>query len=435
MSFLDKVPVVSSYRQSSEADEIVERAKSRARRAERRLADAQSESKRIVDELVDDKLEYTDKLIPTALETLRKCQKINELDSHVGKQAYIQFDKAEAPRLKAQAIEFKDVAKTGVKGTTTGAALALGSMSAVSTLGTASTGTAIATLSGAAAQNATLAWFGGGAISAGGAGMAGGTLVLGGIALAPLAVFGAVKYAKHAEKKMTAAVEYRNEVKTYVEKTDVLVEVAFAMNSHVQSYQKTLRKIADRLKGREKLLTDALQNQESANTINRYKLEVILLLKTLKRLMAIDLVDKQQQPTQKSLHAINKATALTDECIASFVDDMVSGQKSLNEMKGQQSVATYFWFSKENKQRTSIYSKEDKDTLLGSLLVIPVFGWLCSYLLDIHWDFFGTASGFIAVVMFLVAFDTLTKGIFSKIIEVLIVGCLGFAIYFYGWVL
>ncbi|NMV27660.1 hypothetical protein HKB32_00600, partial [Vibrio parahaemolyticus] len=103
------------------------------------------------------------------------------------------------------------------------------------------TGTAIATLSGAAAQNATLAWFGGGAISAGGAGMAGGTLVLGGIALAPLAVFGAVKYAKHAEKKMTAAVEYRNEVKTYVEKTDVLVEVAFAMNSHVQSYQKTLR--------------------------------------------------------------------------------------------------------------------------------------------------------------------------------------------------
>lgn len=51
-------------------------------------------------------------------------------------------------------------------------------MWAVTTFGTASTGTAISTLSGAAAQNAALACLGGGSIAAGGGGVAAGTSVL-----------------------------------------------------------------------------------------------------------------------------------------------------------------------------------------------------------------------------------------------------------------
>ena len=53
-----------------------------------------------------------------------------------------------------------------------GALTAAGIYGLVSTLATASTGTAIATLSGIAAQNATLAWLGGGALAAGGGGVA-----------------------------------------------------------------------------------------------------------------------------------------------------------------------------------------------------------------------------------------------------------------------
>ena len=59
-----------------------------------------------------------------------------------------------------------------------GALTAAGVYGLVSSLATASTGTAIATLSGIAAQNATLAWLGGGALAAGGGGVALGTVVL-----------------------------------------------------------------------------------------------------------------------------------------------------------------------------------------------------------------------------------------------------------------
>ena len=66
-----------------------------------------------------------------------------------------------------------------------GAATAAGAYSLVTTLASASTGTAISTLSGAAASNATLAWLGGGTLAAGGGGMAAGTLVLGGLVTGP----------------------------------------------------------------------------------------------------------------------------------------------------------------------------------------------------------------------------------------------------------
>lgn len=91
-------------------------------------------------------------------------------------------------RIEKLVVSYSDAA-SAVGGAGAGSALALGSWSIVSLLGTASTGTAISTLSGVAATNATLAWFGGGALAAGGAGMAGGTAVLGGIALVPLIGF------------------------------------------------------------------------------------------------------------------------------------------------------------------------------------------------------------------------------------------------------
>lgn len=81
---------------------------------------------------------------------------------------------------------------------------------AVSTFGTASTGTAIGSLSGAAATNATLAWFGGGSIAAGGLGVTGGAVVLtGGVALVAVATSVAIAtwwhYADLAEKRQLLA--------------------------------------------------------------------------------------------------------------------------------------------------------------------------------------------------------------------------------------
>jgi len=62
----------------------------------------------------------------------------------------------------------KKVIKSVAGGAVGGAAAAGGAVSAVSALGTASTGTAIATLSGASSTSATIAWFGGGAVAGGG---------------------------------------------------------------------------------------------------------------------------------------------------------------------------------------------------------------------------------------------------------------------------
>lgn len=435
MSFLDKVPVVSSYRKSSEADEIVERAKSRARRADRALDDAQEKSKRIIDCLIDDKLEYTEKTIPASLNTLKKCQKINELDTQVAKQAYLDFEKLESPQLHNQAIEFSDLASTGVKGTTTGAALALGSMSAVSSFGAASTGTAIASLSGAAAQNATLAWFGGGALSAGGAGIAGGTMVLGGLALAPLAVFGAMKYAKHAEKKLTAAVEYKNEVSKYVATIEGVIDISTTLNKHVELYQHTLRGIADRLEWRESLLSEQLEKDSSTQKINQHKLEVILLIKTLKKLMNVEVIDSEQKPTQKSIDIINKANELSDECIISFINDMNDENVKKSDLRHQNSAASFFWFTKEKKENNGFYSKSEKETFIGSFIILFFFLWLSSFLLERHWDFLGVTSGFFASVCALTIIDTLTKNFFEKITQLLVVISFGFSIYYYGWVL
>ena len=77
-----------------------------------------------------------------------------------------------------------------------GSIATLGTMAAIGTWGTASTGTAIATLSGAAYTNAILAWIGGGSIAAGGGGVALGTTILsGGTIVVAIVTTTAVYYA------------------------------------------------------------------------------------------------------------------------------------------------------------------------------------------------------------------------------------------------
>jgi len=90
--------------------------------------------------------------------------------------------------------------KATTKGTAFGTALGIGSWTAVSLFGSASTGIGISTLSGAAATNATLAWFGGGSLVTGGLGMAGGGVILGGLVIVPMIGISAwLSYSKATE--------------------------------------------------------------------------------------------------------------------------------------------------------------------------------------------------------------------------------------------
>ncbi|NAZ69887.1 hypothetical protein [Vibrio toranzoniae] len=351
MSFLDSIPVVGSYRKSSKAEDIVFSAKRQHRRANRRLEDSQKEAQNLVDQLFELKVECATNSIDSALNVLEKCQKINKSETKVVRDTIGTFNSKSLPALRAQSTSIADIASEGAKGTAAGAALSLGSMGAVSSLGAASTGTAISTLSGAAASNATLAWFGGGAISAGGAGVAGGAMVLGGIALAPLAVIGAFKYASHAEKKLTEAYDFRNQVEEAIEQIDAAIDISDGMNQHVNLFTDTLSSLRARLICVSDLLSFQLaETPNDVLAIDKTKKQLILFIKAVKRLLEVTLFDKNQNPTEESIRIIHHANYTDEDSVQTLIHDVDDKRdrvspnvRYLSEIEPGQDSPLFFW--------------------------------------------------------------------------------------------
>ena len=378
MSILDSVPVVGSYRKSKEADEIVARWKRNHKRAESELEEANEASKELCQDLLETKIICATDVIPAASDVLEKCHKINRKETNVKKDSYISLKRTHIPSLKESELTFGDVAKTGVKGTAAGAALALGSMSTVSAVGTASTGTAIATLSGAAAQNATLAWFGGGALSAGGAGIAGGAMVLGGVALAPIAVLGAIKYSSHAEKKLTDAKVFRNKVRENIEKIEATIDISKSLNDHVDLYHNTIKEVSFRLDESRQSLNLALDEKDEEK-IKYFKVVTILLIKALKRLLDIVVINQSQQPSAESLMVIEHANSISDVVVEEFIQEFNSsdsvelpeGVNYLREILPGGDSIKYFWlqgdYDEKPKPKKIKANSENKLTFYGTI--------------------------------------------------------------------
>ena len=352
MSILDSVPIVSSYRKSSKAEDIISRSKRDHRYSNRLLDDTQKESQQLTGELYDLKIECATTTIEDAISVLEKCQKIKRSETKVAQNDIGNFTKKSLPTLKKQATSISEIAASGLKGTAAGAALSLGSMSAVSTLGAASTGTAISTLSGVAASNATMAWFGGGALSAGGAGMAGGAMVLGGIALAPLAVIGAFKYASHAENKLTEAVEFRNQVEEAIEKIDAAIKIAESMNEHVKLFTETLQGLKVRLLHVSEKLTYFLENEpDNAQRINTEKLLLIFLIKTVKRLLEVQIFDNNQDPSEEYFRIVDHVHHANEDAAKALIQGIENGIevtipkniKYLSEIQPGENSSVFFW--------------------------------------------------------------------------------------------
>lgn len=97
-------------------------------------------------------------------------------------------------------------------GVLTGTVASGATISLVSLLGTASTGTAIASLHGSAAVNATLAALGGGSIATGGGGIIGGIVTLGGIFVIPAVVASAFIWNNKVEESHKQAIDYKEQV-------------------------------------------------------------------------------------------------------------------------------------------------------------------------------------------------------------------------------
>lgn len=445
MSFLDSVPIVGSYRKSNRAEEMVADAKRKHRRSNRKLIEANTHSHELVDQLFDLKTCSAIETIPNAIQTLEKCQKVNNSETKVSKDVVDSFKTLSVPKLNAQAITATEALTAGAKGTASGAALSLGSLGAVSAYGAASTGTSIAALSGAAAQNATIAWFGGGALTAGGAGMAGGAMVLGGIALAPLAIIGAFKYASHAEKKLTEAQSFRNQVNEAVEKIDAAIQVASALNSHVILFQKTLEKMRSYLVTATNTLTVLLQNNSDKDELDRAKFTLILFIKATKRLLAVNLFKENQEPTDESQRIISHAQHTTDETIKPLIEKVVAEQvieppvHYLKDMTPGADSPSFFWmldsYEEYKKPPQPKKVKQQTDTRLtfkGTLLwvVFSFIGLIISLPTDLP------SLGLISLVLLINIPLTWLAGLinikfFSNLVGLFFLFSIGLGIYLY----
>lgn len=155
-----------------------------------------------------------------------------------------------AEQVQAFAVQYVEAGGTiqgvlGAAGAGTGAsALATG---LVTSLATASTGTAISGLSGAAAQSAMLAWLGGGSLAAGGGGMAIGSVVLGGIAVAPAVVIGGFVLAAQGEKAVTKATEYEADVKNKIAQANLVIAFLHRAETRADELQHVMRRLDARV--------------------------------------------------------------------------------------------------------------------------------------------------------------------------------------------
>jgi len=432
MSFLDKVPILSSKRKCDKAERFIRFADEDHEDAMDSLNRVQETSKQYIAELFDLKTSCSTVVIPKALDTLERYQKIKRSDTAVSNDSYERFSNKSLPALRQQAISVGAIVNGGARGTAAGSALALGSMSLVSTFGAASTGTAITSLSGAAATNATMAWFGGGALSAGGAGMAGGAAVLGGIALAPLVIIGAFKYASHAEEKLTAAMEYSDEMDVIVAKINAAVDFANSLNAHVTQFTGILQGLVNRLIAQTKILETLAEKNSDEVAIMPNKMQVILLVKAIKRFLEIELFDQNQKPTEESLKLINHAShtneAQTERFISGLTLDEVKlpqGVAFLKDIKVGEDSPKYFWLqgdyyenredqiSTENKKNKVIKtsSTKNKEVSVPALSILSVtFLWLAEML---HHEFRIELIPYVLILVVVIFFILILNGMFK----------------------
>lgn len=127
-------------------------------------------------------------------------------------------------------------------GTAGGFAASGVAVSAVTALGTASTGTVISTLSGAAATNAALAALGGGSLEAGGGGVLLGGTVLSGVAAGTALFVGGIIFGaagdKMVEKADTAYAEMKHAEKTIDDICQYLEELKNTADEYIRSLKK-----------------------------------------------------------------------------------------------------------------------------------------------------------------------------------------------------
>ncbi|MCO6538794.1 MAG: hypothetical protein J6569_01520 [Gilliamella sp.] len=228
------------YQLKSEADEILERTKSRYNKRKDELD--------VLNKVSEQKLERLGTLELNIGKSFGEFKKISDELLKQLKQNDNKDLKLSVPKAKMDKIEEYSFSTVGFLGTVAasgaaGAAASFAVYSGVMAFAAASTGTPIAALSGVAAYNATMAAIGGGSLAAGGWGMAGGAMVLGAAAIAPMIAIAGFAYANHAEKALENAKKSSSEADTAITKMDLIDKHLSNTNNYVDKIYTSLEKI------------------------------------------------------------------------------------------------------------------------------------------------------------------------------------------------
>lgn len=166
----------------------------------------------------------------------------------------------------------------------------------VSSLATASTGTAISGLSGAAAQSAMLAWLGGGSLAAGGGGMALGSLMLGGITVAPAVAIGGFVLAAQGEKALTKATDYEANVNMDVARINRLIGFLHRAETRADELQDLMRRLDARASAVLDELFANVDEFDDTNDVHVGRLRTALLLcKALSELLHVKVLNDENE--------------------------------------------------------------------------------------------------------------------------------------------
>lgn len=172
------------------------------------------------------------------------------IDGEVKLEKELKLDVNMLQNVHLLAMSAKEVIKDGVISLSSGQLIGAAASTGITSMATASTGTAIASLHGAAASNAALAALGGGSLEVGGLGMAGGAVVSNALVFAPALAVGGLFINSHGKKSLKAAEGALSESKKLVvdlkeaeKQLEELQNITKEMSKVLQRYDKIFVKL------------------------------------------------------------------------------------------------------------------------------------------------------------------------------------------------
>lgn len=253
-------------------------------------------------------------------ESFNKIQNLT-IEGSVSEEGKLKLEKNKLANIHLLAVSAKDVIKDGIVSLTSGQLIGAAASTGITSVATASTGTAIASLHGAAATNASLAALGGGSLASGGLGMAGGAVVANTLAFAPAMAIGGLFLNSHGNKSLKAAENALESSKKAVTKLKAaeaelkkLTALSDKLSGTLTDYDKVFQKLLEFLKLLVRRDTDANHYTEEELTKCYASYRMVEILHSLTTIPLFESKDGNTVLHEKEIgQAIENSTVQWDE--------------------------------------------------------------------------------------------------------------------------